>query len=207
MLQVFASLVLFSLTRLSAAQFASFPVCVQPLLYRSFPAACLSYSLVAQNTCLCQNADAAGSAIVTAVFQACGCAALEQTSQLIAAYCAQVGIDTGPAFSVFIQDDTTCGAGTVSGGSATGMGASTPTGGSSSTGTAVAVSTPTGGITVTVAGGSTPTPTGGNTVTVTAGSTSTPAAGTKTSGANKRLVVGQIVNIFVGVTGGILALW
>ena len=207
MLKLIASLLFFSLIHLSTAQFNIYPVCVQPILSHSFPADCLSTSLAVQNTCLCNAADAAGSALVTAVFQACGCAALEQTSQLIASYCAQVGIDTGPAFNVFIQDDTTCGASTVSAGSATGGSSNTASAVATVTVTPSSTTTAAGGNTVTVTAGSTTTAAGGNTVTVTAGSTSTAVSGTKTSGANDRLVVGQIVEIVVGITGAILVLW
>jgi hypothetical protein len=144
MLKLFPSLVFFLLARLSAAQFAAYPSCVQPLLYNAFPASCLSLSLAVQNTCLCKKADAFGPAFVTEIYQQCGCADLEETVQIAEAYCSQVGIDIGPAFSVFIQDDTTCGGGT---------------------------------------------------------------GGAKSSDASKGLVIGQIVEIVVGVTGGILALW
>ena len=229
MFRLFASLVFLSLTRLSAAQFNSYPVCVQPLLYRSFPASCLSFSLVQQNTCLCQDAATFGSTFISGIAQACGCADLETTTQLTVAYCNQVGIDLGPAFDVFIQDDTTCDGGTgsgstVTGGASTPAGgstatvatnvATTPTGGSPGTSTGGGISTPTGGIS-TPAGGSTnagnggggSTPTGGNTVTVTAGgSTSTVTAGSKTSGANTRLVIEPIVGIVVGVSAAFLAL-
>ena len=175
MLTLFVSLVFFLLTRLSAAQFDAYPSCVQPLLYAAFPASCLSLSLAAQNTCLCQDANAFGSAFVTGIYRQCGCADLEETVQLSDAYCTQVGIDIGPAFTVFIQDDTTCGDNSRSG-------ASTGTG--TATSTATGVSTSTG----------------------TADGTSTGAGGTKNSGANNRLIVEQIVQIVVGVTGGILAL-
>ena len=79
-----------------AAQFAAFPVCVQPLLNRNFPPSCLSLSLVDQNTCLCQDANAFGSTLVKAVNQECGCADLQETAQLTEAYCNQVGVDSGP---------------------------------------------------------------------------------------------------------------
>ncbi len=177
MLTLFVSLVFFLLTRLSAAQFDAYPSCVQPLLYAAFPASCLSLSLAAQNTCLCQDANAFGSAFVTGIYRQCGCADLNETVQLSDAYCTQVGIDIGPAFTVFIQDDTACGG---------------SSGSSASTGTGTATSTSTA--------------TGGSTSTVTADSTSTGAGGTQKSGANSRLIVEQIVQIVVGVTGGILAL-
>jgi hypothetical protein len=152
MLKLFTSLVFFLLARLSAAQFAAYPSCVQPLLYSAFPASCLSLSLAVQNTCLCKDANAFASASVTAIYQQCGCADLKVTVQLTEAYCSQVGVDVGPAFSVFTRDNTPCGG-------STGSGAGTATGGA------------------------------------------------KGSDANKGLVIGQIVEIVVGVTGGILALW
>ena len=189
MLKLFASLVFFLLARLSAAQFAAYPSCVQPLLYGAFPASCVSLSLAAQNTCLCQDANAFGSALVTGIYQQCGCADLEETVQLAEAYCTQVGIDIGPAFSVFIQDNTKCGSTGSGASTGTGSGTSTGTGGSTSTGTVEGTSTGTGRSTSTGTGGGTST-----------------GAGTKNSGANKRLIVEQIVEIVVGVTAGILAL-
>lgn len=66
----------------------------------------LSLSLAAQNTCLCQDANAFGSALVTGIYQQCGCIDLEETVQLAEAYCTQVGIDISPAFSVFLEDNT-----------------------------------------------------------------------------------------------------
>lgn len=146
MIKVFASLVFFSLTRLSAAQFAAYPSCAQPLLYRAFPATCVSLSLAAQNTCLCQNANAFGSALVTGLYQQCGCADLEETVQLAEAYCTKVGIDIGPAFSVFINDNTKCGGNT-------GSAASTGSGNGTSTGTAGGPSAGNSGSTNTGAGG------------------------------------------------------
>jgi hypothetical protein len=200
MLKLFTSLLFFLLARLSAAQFAAYPTCVQPLLYSSFPASCLSLSLALQNTCLCQHANAFASTFVTDINQQCGCTDLEETVQLTEVYCSQVGIDIGPAFSVFIQDDTACGGGTDSGGSTSvSVGTSTLGSGDTSTGT--------GGGPVTVTVGSTSTGTSGGTVTVTAGGTSTGTGGAKSSDANKGLVIGQIVEIVVGVIGGILALW
>jgi hypothetical protein len=184
MLKLFTSLVFFLLARLSAAQFAAYPSCVQPLLYRSFPASCLSLSLAVQNTCLCKDANAFASASVTAIYQQCGCADLEVTVQLTEAYCSQVGIDIGPAFSVFIQDDTPCGGSTGSG-AGTAISVGTSTLGSGATGTGTSVGTSTHG----------------------SGDTSTGTGGAKGSDANKGLVIGQIVEIVVGVTGGILALW
>ena len=97
---------------------------------------------MAQNTCLCQDANAFGSALVTGIYPQCGCADLEETVQLAEAYCTQIGIDIGPAFSVFIQDNTKCGGSTGSGASTgTGSGTSTGTGGSTSTGTGGGTST------------------------------------------------------------------
>ena len=187
-----------------AAQFAAFPVCVQPLLNRNFPPSCLSLSLVDQNTCLCQDANAFGSALVKAVNQECGCADLQETAQLTEAYCNQVGVDVGPAFDVFIQDDTPCGGGSGGGGSSVSAtlgsgGGATRTGSGGST---VTVSVGGGGTSTTAAGGGTSTGSagsGGNT-----GGSST----SKSSGANeRRLAVAQIVGVVViGVTGGMLAL-
>lgn len=195
--KLFISLVFFFLARLSAAQFAAYPTCVQPLLYRDFPASCLSLTLAAQNTCLCQDANAFGSALVTGINQQCGCADLEETVQLAEAYCTQVGVDIGPAFSVFIQDNTACGGGSGSGAStSTGSGTSKTTGSSTST-------TGTGSGTNTGTGGSTTTGTASK---GTGGDTSTGSGGTKNSGAKNRVLIEQIFEIVIGVTGGILAL-
>ncbi|MCJ1457572.1 hypothetical protein MMC28_007940 [Mycoblastus sanguinarius] len=220
MLTLFASALVFSLLpHPLAAQFAAYPVCVQPLLNQNFPASCLSLSLVAQNTCLCQDADAFGSTLVKAVNQECGCADLQETAQLAEAYCTQVGVDIGPAFGVFIQDNTPCGGSSSgsSGVSATGSGGSgggaTSTGSGGSTVTVSAggggTSTGSGASTVTVgaSGGGTSSIAGGGASTGSAGGGTTAGSTTKNSGANDRLAVEQIVGIVViGVTGGMLAL-
>jgi hypothetical protein len=185
MLKLFLSLVFFLLARLSAAQFSDYPTCVQPLLTKAFPARCLSQSLAAQNTCLCKGADAAASTVVRAIYQACGCAALEQTIQLSDAYCNQVDIDIGPAYSVYIEDDTPCG-------SSTGSGTSTGTGSGTSTETGT--------------GSGTSTNTGSGTNTNTGSGTNTGTGTVRTSGANKGLVNKQIFKIVVLVAGGILSL-
>jgi hypothetical protein len=195
-----SSLLFFLLARSSTAQFAAYPSCVQSILTDSFPAVCLSDSLAAQNTCLCKAANAAGNAFVQTIAQKCGCADLTQTIQLVNAYCAQVGIDTGPAFEVFVQDDTSCSTGG-------GAGATSTVGNNAATGTAVVV-VPTS--TQGSSGGDTNTQGSGSaTVTVTAavpGSTST--ASPKSSDANRGLIIREIVGIGIGViTGGMLALW
>lgn len=178
MLQLFSSLTFFLLARLSTAQFAAYPSCVQPLLDKAFPASCLSLSLVAQNTCLCRDANAFGSAFVTVINQQCGCADLEVTVQLTEAYCSQVGVDVGPAFDVFVQDNTNCDDSTGSG-----------------TNTDSSVPTSTLGSSISTPSASSSSSTGAGT------------GGSKSSDANKGLVFGQIVEIVVMATGGILALW
>ena len=186
-----SSLAFFLFPCLSAAQFAAYPVCVQPILTQAFPAKCLSSSLVAQNTCLCQNANAFGSAFVTTINQQCGCAALQETVQLTDAYCTQVGVDVGPAFSVFVQDNTPCGGSPSSSASpSTGTGTSTVIGSSTNTESVVSTSTSTGGSTSESSGSA----------------SNTGTEPTKNSGANNRVVIEQVLNIVVGVTGAILAL-
>jgi hypothetical protein len=208
MVKLFTSLVFSLLACLSAAQFAVYPICVQPLLYSAFPASCLSVFLSAQNTCLCKAADAFGSDFVTGIYQKCGCADLQETVQLASAYCTQVGIDIGPAFGVFIQDDTPCDGSTGSGAS-TGIIVGTTTTASSATSTSISVgpSTQSSGDTATGTGGGSSTQSSGDPTTGTSGGASTSTGSAKSSDANKGLIIGQIVEIVVGVTGGILALW
>ena len=202
--KLFISLVFFFLARLSAAQFAAYPICVQPLLYRFFPASCLSLTLAAQNTCLCQDANASASSLVTGIYQQCGCADLQQTVQLTEAACSQVGIDVGPAFSVFTQDNTSCGGG--GGGGSTGSSASAGTGSGTSTNAGGSTSTGTPSGTSTGIGGSTSTGTANGASSGTGGHTSTGTGGTKNSGVNNRIIIEKIIEIVIGVTGGILAL-
>ena len=184
-----------------AAQFAEFPVCVQPLLNRNFPPSCLSLSLTVQNTCLCQNANAFGSALVKAVNQECGCTDLQETAQLTEAYCNQVGIDIGPAFDVFIQDDTPCGGGSSGGPSVSATSSGGSGGGATTTGSGGST------VTVSVGGGDTSTTAAGAASTGSASGSNTAGSTTKSSGANKRLSIEQIVGIVViGITEGMLAL-
>jgi len=207
MLKLFTLLVFSRLACLSAAQFAVYPTCVQPLLSSAFPASCLSLSLLVQNTCLCNAAASFGSDFVTGIYQKCGCADLQETVQLSSAYCSQVGIDLGPAFSVFVQNDTPCDGNTASG-PGTGVIAGTTTVGNGATSTSISVvtSTQSSGDTTAGTGGGTSTSTG-DTTTGTGGGASTSTGGAKTSDANKGLIIGQIVEIIVGITGGILVLW
>ena len=178
------SLVFFLLARSSTAQFNAYPSCVQPLLYKAFPASCLSLTLAAQNTCLCKDVNAFGVDFVTTIYNQCGCADLDETTQLTEAYCSQVGVDVGPALGVFIQDNTNCEDSSSFG---------------ASTGISVA--------TVTVGSGSTTTAGSGATVTVTGGGPSAGTGSAKSSDANKELALGQIVEIIVAVAGGIFTLW
>ncbi|MCJ1389700.1 hypothetical protein MMC18_002557, partial [Xylographa bjoerkii] len=174
MLRLLATLVILSLTRLSAAQFDVYPTCVQPLLDGIFPVNCLSLSLAAQNTCLCSDASTYANALVKGLYQACGCTDLQTTLQLATAYCAQVGIDVGPAFGVFVQDDTPCSSGTGTGTSAGSGGSTSMAAGSTGTATAVVASTPTSSnptpvtvfVTSSPAGSSTNAAVGGGTTTV-----------------------------------------
>ncbi|MCJ1436407.1 Ferredoxin-fold anticodon-binding domain-containing protein 1 [Xylographa pallens] len=243
MLRLLASLVILSLTRLSAAQFNGYPACVQPLLTRIFPANCLSLSLAAQNICLCTDASIYANALVKGLYQACGCADLQMTLQLSAAYCAQVDVDVGPTFSVFLQDDTPCSGGTGTGTSAGSGGSTSLAASSTGTATAVVASTPTGSnltpVTVFVtslpAGSSTNTAVGGGMSTVVAststgsnpapvtvfvtsslggsstntavgGGTTTVVVGPKNFAANIRVPLVQVIEVVLGVAGGLMAL-
>jgi hypothetical protein len=145
--------------------------------------------------------------MVPIIAQKCGCADLTQTIQLTNAYCAQVGIDTGPAFDVFVQDDTTCSTGGGSTGSGIGSSATSTVGNNAATGTSATVvptSTQGSSSSDTSTQGS-----GGATVTVTAAAPgSTGTASPKSSDANRGLIIEEIVGIGVGVVmGGMLALW
>ena len=216
MLRLLASLVILSLARLSAAQFNIYPACVQPLLNGIFPANCLSLSLTAQNTCLCSDAATYASALVKGIYQACGCTDLQTTLQLASAYCTQVGIDVGPAFSVFVQDDTPCSGGTGTGTSA-GSGGSTSvaagstgtaTAGVASAGTATAVvaSAPTSSTPTPVTVFVTSSPAGSSTPTAAGGGTTTVVVAPKNFAANMQVPLVQVVEVVVGVAGGLLAL-
>jgi len=213
MLRLLASLVLLSLTRLATAQFNVYPACVQPLLDGIFPANCLSLSLVAQNTCLCTDASTYANALVKGLYQACGCADLKTTLQLATAYCSQIGIDVGPAFGVFVQDDTPCSSGTSTGTSAGTGGSTSVAGGSSSTAaggtgttTVVVASTPTSSTPAPVTVFVTSSPAGSSTSTAVGGGTTTVVVAPKNFAANIRVPLVQVVEVFVGVAGGILAL-
>ncbi|MCJ1404271.1 hypothetical protein MMC11_007496 [Xylographa trunciseda] len=205
-LSLLASLVILSLTRLSAAQFNVYPSCVRPLLDGIFPANCLSLSLAIQNTCLCTDASTYANALVKGLYQACGCADLQTTLQLSTAYCAQVGIDVGPAFSVFVQDDTPCSSGTGTGTSAGSGGSTSLAGGSTGTATAVVASTPTGSSPTPVTVFVTSSPAGSSTNTAVGGGTTTVVVGPKNFAAHIRVPLVQVVEVVVGVAGGILAL-
>ncbi|MCJ1377326.1 hypothetical protein MMC17_000420 [Xylographa soralifera] len=221
-----------SLTHLSVAQFNVYPVCVQPLLTGIFPANCLSLSLAAQNTCLCTDASTYGNALVKGLYQACGCTDLQTTLQLASAYCTQVGIDVGPAFGVFVQDDTPCSGGTGTGTSAAAGSSTSVAGGNTGTATAVVTSTPTGSTSTSVVASaptgsistpvvastpisSTPTPVtvfvtgspaGSSTNTAVGGGTTTMVVAPKNFAANTQVPLVQVVEVVIGVVGGILAL-
>ena len=202
MLTLYVSALVFSILPYQlAAQFAAFPVCVQPLLNRNFPPSCLSLSLTVQNTCLCQNANAFGSSLVKAVNQECGCPDLQETAQLTEAYCNQVGIDIGPAFDVFIQDNTPCGGGSGGGPSVSATASGGSGGGATTTGSGGST------VTVSVGGGDTSTTAGGVASTGSAGGSNTAGSTTSSSSANERFSIEQTVGIMViGITGGMLAL-
>ena len=182
-------LLLFALSlffRPSQAQFAAYPACVQPILNQNFPAECLSDSLAAQNTCLCQNANAFGSSLVTALNKQCGCTDLQTTVQLTTSYCNQVNIDIGPAFDVFIKDNTQCSSSaSPSASPSSGSNSNSNSGGSTVIETVIAAS---------------PTRTSGGTITETV-----VASSGKSSAADKRNFAKRALEIVVCITGAILA--
>ena len=206
MLRLLTSLLILSLTRLSAAQFNGYSACVQPLLDSIFPANCLSLSLAAQNICLCTDASVYAKALVKGVYQACGCTDLQTTLQRSAAYCAQVDINVAPEFSVFVKDDTPCNGGTGTGTSAGSGGSTSVAAGSTGTATAVVASTSSASSPTIVTVSVTSSPAGSSTNTAVGGSTTTMVVGPKNFAANIRVPLLQVVEVVVGVAGGILAL-
>ncbi|MCJ1294697.1 hypothetical protein MMC34_006255 [Xylographa carneopallida] len=207
MLRLLASLVILSFTRLAAAQFNVYPTCIRPLLDSIFPANCLSLSLAAQNTCLCSDASTYANALVKGLYQACGCADLQTTLQLTTSYCAQVGIDVGPAFNVYLQNDTPCSGGTGAGTSAGSSGSTTVVAGGTGTATAVVASTPIGTNPAPVTVFVTSTPPVSSTNTAVGGGTTTVVVAPKNFAANMRVPLVQVVEVVVGVAGGMLALY